>query len=231
MNWNVFLFLIVPYAVVVMAIVATAYRLIYRPFTVSSLSSQILESRKLFWGSIPFHWGLVLVLTGHFVALLLPRTITLWNAAPLRLYILEATGLALGLWALAGSVVLVWRRLSDPRVRAVTTRADVLVLALLVLSMVTGVLTATLYSFGSSWFTAVFTPYLRSLLTLQPRPELVADLPWLVRLHAFNFFLLVAVFPFTRLVHMVTLPLGYLFRPWQLVVWTRRPSNGASPRR
>ena len=89
MNWNSVLFLIVPYAVVVLAVVATAYRLLYRPSTVSSLSSQILESRKLFWGSISFHWGLVLVLAGHLLALFLPRSITLWNAAPLRLYILE----------------------------------------------------------------------------------------------------------------------------------------------
>ncbi len=231
MNWNTILFLLVPYAVVPLAVVASAYRLLYRPYTVSSLSSQILESRKLFWGSISFHWGLVLVLTGHLVALLLPRSITLWNAAPIRLYLLEATGLALGLWALAGGAVLAWRRYSDARVRAVTRPADVIVLVLLVVSMVTGVLTATLYSFGSSWFTAVFTPYLWSLATLRPRPELVADLPWLVKLHAFNFFLLAATFPFTRLVHIVTLPLGYLYRPWQLVIWARRPSRDTGARR
>ncbi|MHB9115372.1 MAG: respiratory nitrate reductase subunit gamma [Thermoleophilia bacterium] len=231
MNWNTVLFLIVPYAVVVAAVVATTYRLVYRPYTVSSLSSQILESRKLFWGSISFHWGLVLVLTGHLAALVVPRSITLWNAVPLRMYLLEATGLTLGLWALAGGAVLAWRRYSDARVRAVTTPADVLVLVLLVVSMVTGVLTAALYAFGSSWFTAVFTPYLWSLVTLRPRPELVADLPWLVKLHAFNFFLLLAAFPFTRLVHIITLPLGYLFRPWQLVIWIRRPSRGAAARR
>lgn len=231
MNWNTILFLLVPYAVVPPAVVASAYRLLYHPYTVSSLSSQILESRKLFWGSISFHWGLVLVLAGHLVALFLPRTITLWNAEPMRLYLLEATGLALGLWALAGGAVLAWRRYSDARVRAVTSPADVLVLVLLVISMVTGVLTATLYSFGSSWFTAVFTPYLWSLAMLRPRPELVADLPWLVKLHAFNFFLLVAAFPFTRLVHIITLPLGYLYRPWQLVIWVRRPSRDAATRR
>ncbi len=231
MNWNSVLFLIVPYAVVALAVVATAYRSLYRPSTVSSLSSQILESRTLFWGSISFHWGLVLVLAGHLLAVFLPRTITLWNADSLRLYILEGTGLALGLWALAGGLVLSWRRYSDARVRAVTSPADVLVLALLVLSMVTGVLTAVLYAFGSSWFTAVFTPYLWSLATLRPRPELVADLPWLARLHAFNFFVLLAVFPFTRLVHIITLPLGYLFRPWQIVIWVRRPSGGGAARR
>ena len=70
MNWNTVLFLIIPYAIAALAVVATSYRLVVRPHTVSSLSSQILESRTLFWGSISFHWGLLLVLAGHLVALL-----------------------------------------------------------------------------------------------------------------------------------------------------------------
>ena len=58
----------------------TIYRSIYRPFTVSSLSSQLLERKKLYWGSISFHYGIVLVLLGHLVALLLPQGLRLWNA-------------------------------------------------------------------------------------------------------------------------------------------------------
>ena len=221
MKVNVMLFAVFPYVAVALAVTVGAYRAVVRPSTLSSLTTQLLESRRLFWGSIPFHWGIVLVLAGHLLALVLPRGLLLWSAVPVRLLLLEATGLALGLWALAGALVLAWRRLSDARVRSVTTRMDVAVLALLVLSMVTGVLTATLYRYGSLWFTAVFTPYLWSLVTLRPRPELLADLPGLVQLHAFNFFVLLAVLPFSRLMHIVTLPLGYLTRPWQLVIWRR----------
>jgi nitrate reductase gamma subunit len=101
---------------------------------------------------------------------------------------------------------------------------DWIVLLLLLVSVVTGIWTATGYRFGSTWFTAVFTPYLWSILTLQPRPELVAPLPPVIQLHVFNFFLLLAIFPFSRLVHIITYPLGYIFRPWQIVVRARRGS-------
>lgn len=221
---NLILFAVFPYVAVVLCVALTAYRFAYRPSTVSSLTSQLLEERKLFWGSISFHWGIMLVLSGHLLALLVPRGLELWNGAPLRLYLLETTGLALGLWSLAGLTVLAWRRLSEPRVQAVTRPMDVVILAALALSMVTGVLTAVLYSFGSFWFTSVLTPYVWSLAGLRPRVELLADLPLLVRLHVLNFFVLLALFPFSRLVHVITLPLGYLVRPWQIVIRNRRPA-------
>jgi nitrate reductase gamma subunit len=159
---------------------------------------------------------------GHLAALLLPSGLRLWNSVPIRLYLLEATGLALGLWALAGLLILAWRRLSNKRVRVVTTPMDAIVLALLLISVITGVLTATLYRFGSSWFTVVFTPYLWSVATLQPQVNLVAPLPLLIKVHVINFWVLLAVFPFSRLIHIAMYPLGYLIRPWQIIIWNRR---------
>jgi nitrate reductase gamma subunit len=225
MNWNNLLFVIFPYMSLVVLIVVSIYRTLYRPFTISSLSSQLLERRKLYWGSISLHYGIILVLLGHLLALLLPKSLVLWNAVPIRLYLLEITGLALGIWATVGLLVLVWRRLVEKKVMAVTTPMDLIVLALLLLSALTGVLTATIYRFGSYWFTGVFTPYLWSILTFQPRPELVAPLPWLIQLHVLNFFVLLLVFPFSRLVHIITYPLGYLLRPWQLVIAGRRSAR------
>lgn len=222
MNWNLLLFVVFPYAAIILAVVGTVYRMIRRPFTVSSLSSQLLESRKLFWGSVPFHWGIVLILAAHLVALILPAGIELWNRAPIRLYVLEVTGLALALWALFGLGMLVLRRVSVSKIRAVTTRMDVVVLGLLLAQVVTGILIATVYRFGSYWGTGVFVPYVQSLFTLQPRPELVAPLPFILQAHAFLFFVFLVVFPFSRLVHIVTVPLGYLARPFQLVKWVRR---------
>jgi nitrate reductase gamma subunit len=225
MNWNNLLFVIFPYISLVVFIVVSIYRTLYRPFTISSLSSQLLERRKLYWGSISLHYGIILVLLGHLLALLLPKSLMLWNAVPIRLYLLEITGLALGIWATVGLLVLVWRRLVEKKVMAVTTPMDLVVLALLLLSALTGVLTATIYRFGSYWFTGVFTPYLWSILTLQPRPELVAPLPWLIQLHVLNFFVLLVVFPFSRLVHIITYPLGYLLRPWQVVIAGRKSAR------
>jgi nitrate reductase gamma subunit len=224
-NWNNLFFLILPYLALILALVVTVYRSITRPFTISSLSSQLLERKQLFWGSISFHYGIVYILLGHLLALIFPKSLVLWNAVPLRLYLLEFTGIAMGIWALAGLLILIWRRAGNARIRAVSSGMDYLVLFLLLVSVVTGVIVAASYRFGSYWFTSIFTPYLWSILTLQPRPELVAPLPWTIKLHVINFFVLLALFPFSRLVHIITYPLGYLLRPWQIVIWARRRMN------
>jgi len=230
MDWNSLLFLIFPYIALAIFIFVTLYRAIYRPFTISSLSSQLLEKRKLYWGSISFHWGIVIILLIHLLALVFPQGLRLWNAVPLRLYLLEFTGLALGLWALVGLVVLVWRRLGEKRILAVTSPMDIVVLLLLLVSVVTGVWTATVYRFGSFWFTGIFTPYLLSILTFRPTPAMIAPLPFVIQLHVFNFWVLLAVFPFCRLIHILTYPLGYLFRPWQIVIRTRRTERNSEAR-
>jgi nitrate reductase gamma subunit len=221
-NWNLVLFVVVPYVALVLAVVVSVIRWRRYPFTVSALSSQLLESRRLFWGSVPFHWGLSLILLGHLAALLVPSGFKAWNGSPVRLYALEITGFALGLWTLFGLSVLVYRRLRTSRIRAVTTPMDLVVLFVILAQVITGGWTAVAYRWGSYWGTEVFVPYIRSLLTLQPRPELVAPLPLVLQLHAFLFFVFLALFPFTRLVHIITIPLGYLTRPWQQVVRNRR---------
>lgn len=223
MSANDLLFGVVPYVVTALAIVGTIVRWRLHPFTVSSLSSQLLESRKLYWGSVPFHWGLSLILVGHLAALIVPQGFELWNGSPLRLYLLEITGLALGLWAGFGVAVLIWRRLSDSRIRAVTSPTDAVVLAIIALQIVSGVWIAIAYRWGSYWGTAVFVPYVRSLLTFQPEPAYVDALPLMLKLHVLSFFAFLAVFPFSRLIHIITLPLQYLFRPWQKVTANRYP--------
>jgi len=224
-NWNNLFFLIFPYLAIILALVVTVYRSLFRPFTISSLSSQLLERRRLFWGSISFHYGIIYILLGHLLALIFPKGLLLWNAVPLRLYLLEFTGIAMGVWALVGLLILIWRRIGNARIRAVSSSMDYVVLILLLVSVLTGVIVATSYRFGSFWFTGIFTPYLWSILSLQPRPELVAPLPWVIKLHVINFFVLLALFPFSRLVHIITYPLGYLLRPWQIVIWARQRIN------
>ena len=224
MDWNTLFFVILPYIALAIAIGVTIYRSIYRPFSISSLSSQLLERRRLFWGSISFHWGITIILAGHLVALFVPQSIVLWNAQTLRLYLLELTGIGLGLWATAGLLILIWRRVTVGRVRVVSTPMDYVVLALLLVSLVTGLITATAYRWGSYWFTGIFTPYLWGILTFRPDAAPLAPLPFTIKLHVFNFYLLAVAFAFSRLVHIITWPLGYLLRPWQVVIGLRRPS-------
>jgi nitrate reductase gamma subunit len=184
MNWNILLFVVFPYVALTLAIGGTIYRRLYRPFTVSSLSSQLLENRKLFWGSVPFHWGITIILLFHLLALLVPAGFEAWNREPVRLLALEGTGLALAIWSLAGLGVLLYRRVTDDKIRAVTSSLDLVVLAILAGQVVTGIWIAVGYRYGSHWAPAVVVPYVRSLLALQPRPELVLPLPHVVQLHA-----------------------------------------------
>lgn len=226
MSANEFLFGVVPYSVVVLAVVVGVARFRSAPFSVSSLSSQLLESRKLYWGSIPFHWGIVIILLGHLAALVVPQGFVAWNRVPVRLYLLEFTGLALGLWALFGIIVLITRRLTAPRVRRVTSPMDVVVLGVIAFQIATGVWTAIGYRWGSYWGTGVAVPYVRSLFRLSPEVAYMEPLPWAVKLHVLSFFAFIAVFSFSRLIHIVTLPLQYLVRPWQKVVANRdRPDR------
>ena len=222
MNADTLLFVVAPYVAITLAIVVSVMRWRRHPFTVSALSSQLLESKKLFWGSVPFHWGISLILVGHFLALITPRGIELWNGEPIRLYLLELTGLALALWAGFGLSVLIYRRVTQARIRAVTSRMDVVVLSVIFVQIVTGIWIAVGYRYGSFWGTSVFAPYVRSLLVFQPEPGLVAALPYVLKIHVIAFWTFLALFPFSRLVHIVTVPLGYLTRPWQRVVRLQR---------
>lgn len=94
------LFIALPYVALFTFFLMTIARYRSRAFTYSSLSSQFLENEQHFWGLVPFHYGIIAVLAGHFVAFLVPRDILAWNSRPLRLYILEFSALVFGLLAL-----------------------------------------------------------------------------------------------------------------------------------
>lgn len=213
------LFVVLPYVALVLFFLVTIQRYRAQKFTYSSLSSQFLENREHFWGVVPFHYGILAVLAGHVAAWLLPGEVLAFNAKPVRLYILEITGLALGLFALVGLVAAVVRRLRTSKVRVVTTPSDWILYALLTVQVTTGVLVAILHPWGSSWFAGAAAPYLWSIARLQPDIGFVSALPWLVQLHITNAFVLIGFFPFTRLVHILVVPNPYLWRRTQVVRW------------
>ena len=220
-----FLFGVFPYVATVVMIVGLIWRYRTNQFSYSSVSSQFLESRQLFWGSAPWHYGIILVLLAHLVGVVFPEGVKAVNGAPLRLYILEGTALALSLSLLVGLIVLMSRRVISANVRVTTSAMDVALLVVLLAQVVTGILTAVFYRWGSAWFIQTATPYFWSLFTLSPKVEYMMALPLLSKLHAINFFILVALFPFTRLVHMLSVPLAYLWRPYQIVMWHRRQTQ------
>ncbi len=216
------LFVVLPYLAVFTMLLVTIQRYRSATFTYSSLSSQFLENRQHFWAVVPMHYGVLVVVAGHIVALSIPRTMLLWNSHPLRLYILEVFALSAGLITLIGTISVVLRRLTSPKVRVVTTTADWVLFALLLLQIGAGVYVAVMHPWGSSWFAASAAPYLWSLILLKPEIAYVADMPLAVKLHIVNAFVLIGFFPFTRLVHILVTPNPYLWRKPQVVRWYGR---------
>lgn len=229
MSSDVLFLQIFPYVAVTIMVVMGIYRNVNDRFTYSSLSSQFLENGKLFWGSVPFHYGIITVLVGHLIGFLIPTGVKAWNGVPVRLYVLEITALAFGLMALIGLVTLAIRRLSDPRVQVVSTGMDFVLLLLLLVQAVTGLWTAVFYRWGSGWYVQAAVPYLYSLFAFKPQIGYVAGLPLVTKIHIINFWALCAIFPFTRLVHLVSLPFTYVTRPYQRVIWYRRDTNRPAP--
>lgn len=213
------LFAALPYVALVIFFLVTIQRYRAQKFTYSSLSSQFLENRRHFWAMVPFHYGILGVLAGHLLGLFIPGTILAWNSVPLRLYVLEITGLALGVLTLVGLVSLVVRRIATSHVRVVTSKADWILYVLLVVQVASGIALAVFYPWGSSWYASTAAPYLWSIVKLQPDITFISAAPHMVKLHVVNAFLLIAVFPFTRLVHILVIPNPYLWRKPQVVRW------------
>jgi nitrate reductase gamma subunit len=220
-GFDTFLFGVLPYLSLAVFFLVTIQRYRQQTFSYSSLSSQLLENRQHFWGTVPFHYGILVVLLGHVVAFALPRTVLAWNGVPWRLFVLEGSALAFGLLTLFGLVNVVVRRLTDSKTRRVTTPSDWVIYALLAVQVVTGVLVAYLQGWGSSWFASSLSPWLWSVVKLSPEIAYVQPLPLLAKVHVVNAWLLIGFFPFTRLVHVLVVPNPYLWRKPQLVVWNR----------
>jgi nitrate reductase gamma subunit len=219
---DVVLFAAFPYVTVVLAVLVGVYRYFNDRFSYSSFSSQFLENRALFWGSVPWHYAVIVILLAHLLALVAPGVWATVIAAPARLYTLEVIGLALALAALAGLALLMVRRLVNPRIFTVTSAMDWLLLAVLLAQVALGFWVALVYRWGSDWYLHTAVPWLFSLARLDPQTQYVTSLPWAVKLHMLGGFLLIALFPFTRLVHVVVVPIAYLWRPYQVVIWNRR---------
>ena len=226
-----------PYVAAAVFLIGMVYRYRQRGFTVSSLSSQFLEGKSLFWGTIPFHIGILALFVGHLLAFVVPQGVIAWNAVPARLLILEGMALVFGLSCLLGLCALMVRRFTNPRVWAVTTPMDIVLELVLLGQIILGVWIALGYRWGSSWFASDLTPYLWSFFKLAPDISAVIAMPLVVKLHVIGAFLLLFLIPFTRLAHVLVAPFHYIVRPYQQVIWhwnrrfIRNPACGTQPAR
>lgn len=221
------LFAVLPYMMFFTFFLGTIQRYRQRTFSYSSLSSQFLENKRHFWSLVPFHYGILIVLAGHFLAFLFPRELLAFNSKPIRLYILEVTGLMFGLMTVVGLVASIVRRATETKIRQVTGFSDWVLFGMLFIQVASGVYVALFHPWGSSWFASSVTPYIWSLLMLNPEVGAMSAMPWAVKLHVINAYVMIGFFPFTRLVHVLVVPNPYLWRKPQVVRWYRNPRPSA----
>ncbi len=227
---NTLVFVVLPYAALALFLCVTPYRAAANRMDWSAFSTQFLERETLYWGSVPWHYGVLPILLAHLVLLVAPGAAASLLGRPAVLLAVESALLALGLLALLGSVVLLVRR-GSARLRRVTRPADLLVLALLVFQAATGVAIALTMKWGAFWYLGTAVPYLRSLLSLDPQVGLLAPLPVLFKVHVAGAFAILGVLPFTKLVHLLFLPVAYLKDPPVLYRWLSvHPRSSGPPR-
>ena len=214
-----FFFSAFPYVAIITFFVGVIYRYQQKGFQVSSLSAQFLEGKQGFWGTVPFHFGILMVFLGHLVAFLFPKAVLSWNSDPVRLIAHEGVGFTFAVALFVGLVALIFRRLSHPRLKVVTTRMDLFVEVVLLAQVILGCWIALGYRWGTSWFAADLTPYLWSIFKLNPQPEAVVAMPLVIKAHIVGAFSIVLIFPFTRLIHILVAPFHYIWRPYQVVIW------------
>ena len=216
---DAFLFVGLPYLAIMICVAGCIWRSRYDRFSMSARSSQFLEDGKLLFGSLPWHVGIIVILLGHLVVAAVPRIWSSLMTIPLVLFAVEALGVACSLLAIVGLSTLIVRRITNARVQAVTTSMDLVVVVLLMAQIVVGLMSSISFRYGAAWSTGTVVPYFWGLFTLHPDMTYVTGFPMLFKLHIIGAWLLIALVPFTRLMHVLAVPLGYIFRAPQLVLW------------
>jgi nitrate reductase gamma subunit len=221
------LWVAVPYVVIAVFVVGHLWRYRYDKFGWTTRSSQIYENRLLRIGSPLFHFGILGVIFGHVGGLIIPKSWTSAVGISEHVYHLAAVtlGTAAGLATVAGLAILIYRRRTVGPVFTATTRNDKLMYAVLALTIVFGLAATTVENiFGGGYdYRATVSPWFRSVFMLHPDPDLMRGVPLLFQLHALSALALFAIWPFTRLVHVMTAPVGYLTRPY--IVYRSRDTS------
>jgi len=215
-----FLFGIYPYICLSVFLIGSLVRFDREQYTWRSGSSQLLRARQLRWGSNLFHVGILFLFLGHFVGLLTPHWVyeQVISASAKQMLAIVSGGIA-GIVCFVGLTMLLHRRLVDPRIRATSTRMDIAILVILWVQLVLGLLTLPFswqHSDGSVMM--VLSEWAQRIVTFRGgAADLVAGVAWPYRLHLVLGLTIFLLFPFSRLVHIWSAPVWYVFRKPQVV--------------
>ncbi|HET9189858.1 MAG: respiratory nitrate reductase subunit gamma [Deltaproteobacteria bacterium] len=225
-------FQIYPYIALAVFLIGSWARFDRAMYTWRTGSSQLLSSRGMRIGSNLFHVGILVVLAGHVVGLLTPHFVyEIFITAHQKQILAMVVGGVFGAICLVGLLILLARRLFNPRVRATGTFGDTLILVLLLAQLLLGLYTIVLSSHhmdGSVMI--VLAEWAQHIVTFRGgAADFVAGVDWVYKAHIFLGMTLFLLTPFTRLIHIWSIPVSYLWRPYQ-VVRRRQPTLNYGPR-
>ncbi len=222
---NTLAFLVFPYLVLATFLVGHIYRYVVNPYGWNTKSSELLDKKGLRFGVTIFHWGIIFTLLGHGAGLLIPQRY--WDALGInsQAHTLFATysGFVVGAAALLGLALLIYRRISKDRIFATTSLNDFVTLGLLFFVVATGFTNVIGGLYEHFDILTTIAPWLRGILTLTPDASLMLEVPLRFKVHILAVLSLLGFSPFSRLVHIWSVPITYLFRRW--IVFRRREAS------
>lgn len=222
---NNVLFGIYPYIAITVFIVASLIRYDREQYSWHASSSLLLHKTRTFIvGSHLFHWGILLLFFGHFVGLLTPHWLYSYViSAPAKQLLAMVAGGIFGGLCFIGSTILVFRRFGNPRIRATSRPSDFIILLLLYVQLILGLLSiieSAHHLNGSSMM--ALASWAQHIISLQPDAAIyIRAEPLIFKLHVFLGLTIMLVFPFTRLVHIFSAPIHYLWRTGYQIVRAR----------
>lgn len=227
---DLILWVILPYVCLAIFVVGHVWRYRYDKFGWTTRSSQLYESRLLRWGAPLFHFGILFVAVGHFVGLVIPKTWTDFVGISEGAYHVMAVGIGsiAGVATVVGMAILIYRRRTTGPVFSATTPMDKVMYLFLVIVIVLGMANTVVGNIISHYnYREGVSVWFRGIFRFSLHPELMVAAPLTFKLHSIAAFALFALWPFTRLVHVFSAPIGYLWRPY--IVYRgkdSRPQNG-----
>ncbi|MGO8737422.1 respiratory nitrate reductase subunit gamma [Rhodoblastus sp.] len=215
-----------PYLCLTIFLLGSAIRFDREQYSWRSGSSQLLRRKQLLWGSNLFHVGILIIFLGHLVGLLTPIVVfeTLGIPHFAKQLLAMAVGGIAGLMCLAGLLLLLQRRLTDPRIRKTSSFSDIAILYMLLAQLLLGLSTIFVSAQHLDGGEMVkFMTWAQGVLTLQSGNwQVVADVSPIFKMHLVLGMTIFLVFPFTRLVHIWSAPVWYLGRQGYQVVRSRK---------
>jgi len=206
-------FLVYPYIALTVFVAGHSYRYVTDRYNWNSRSSELIDKDSLRYGIIVFHVGIILTFFGHFFGLLTPQS---WLdqvgfTAEMHHSVAIYAGMLYGTIAFIGLALLLRRRSTRARVYINSSINDFIVLILLMVVVVLGTYN-TFFQRADVLYTVA--PWIRGIVIFRPDPELIADVPWSYKMHILAALTLLGYSPFSRLIHIWSIPLAYLVRPY-----------------